>query len=344
MGMNLHCMLLLQRKGFLSPKNNRILDIGPQNVYFTSEDEIRQFLKNQGIAETNDALTGKVKKIEYFSTPRPEERTTMFSDITELTGIEYCGFDICPAPYTEIFDLNFDECPEKYRKHFDVVLNFGTTEHVFNQWNSFEVIHDATNVGGVIYCVLPMSAYLDHGFYCYTPLFFKDMAAANDYEMLDLFICPAGVNDIRDLGLDVRHEKELDRSQSGTLGHGEERLMQFNIHAIMRKTSNSNFRTGMEVATAHSAVDPNVAARYASGNIKTFSNLEMLPAETKLDSMIAIMKDLHGSHVRTADEYRTERERLEAELSETKSQLDQMRRSTSWRVSAPLRAMGRIFR
>ena len=112
----------------------------------------------------------------------------------------------------------------------------------------------------------------------------------------------------------------------------------------MRKTSNSNFRTGMEVATAHSAVDPRVAERYASGNLKAFSNLDKLPIDIKLDSMIAAMNDLHKSHVRTADEYRTERERLEAELAGAKNLVDRMRRSTSWRVSAPLRAMGRIFR
>jgi SAM-dependent methyltransferase len=344
MGMNLHCMLLLQEKGILSAKNCRILDIGPQNVYFAREQEIRQFLHNQGVAKISDDVSRKIKEIEYFSTPRPEERTTMFSDLTELTGIEYRGFDICPAPHTEIFDLNFDGCPEKYRGHFDVVLNFGTTEHVFNQWNSFEVIHDATKIGGVIYCVLPMSAYLDHGYYCYTPLFFKDMAAANDYEMIDLFICPAGANNIRQLDLDVRHEKELGRPQSGTIGAGDEKLPQFNIHAIMRKTYSSNFRTGMEVATAHSAVDQGIAARYASGNIKVSSKSDKLPTDIKLDSMIAIMNDLHKSHVRTADEYRTDRERLETELADAKSRIDQMHHSISWRVSAPLRAISRLRR
>lgn len=89
---------------------------------------------------------------------------------------------------TEIFDLNYDVIDDDKKEYYDVVLNFGTTEHVFNQWNSFEVMHDALKVGGVLYSVLPASGYLDHGYYCYTPLFFADLAKANGYEIVDLFM------------------------------------------------------------------------------------------------------------------------------------------------------------
>ena len=98
MGMNLHCMLYLQSKGLLSAEKNKLLDIGPQNVYFAKESEIRQFLSSQGVSDVSPDLAETVRKIEYFCTPRPDERTTMFSDITELTNMEYAGFDVCPAP------------------------------------------------------------------------------------------------------------------------------------------------------------------------------------------------------------------------------------------------------
>ena len=65
--------------------------------------------------------------------------------------------------------------------HYDVVFNFGTTEHIFNQWNCFEFMHDAAKVGRVCSHQLPASGYLDHGYYCYTPLFFREMAQANGY-------------------------------------------------------------------------------------------------------------------------------------------------------------------
>src|SRR5205823_271847 len=97
-------------------------------------------------------------------------------EVTDLTSIEYNSFDVCPALKTEILDLNFESTPSKYHGYYDIVLNSGTTEHILNQWNCFEVMHDATRVGGVIYCQLPATGYLDHGYFTYTPLFFRDLA------------------------------------------------------------------------------------------------------------------------------------------------------------------------
>lgn len=262
--MNLHCMLYLQRKGHLSAQKNKILDIGPQNVYFAKDSEIRDFLAGQGVTDIPPKLADKIQKLEYLSTPRPDERATMFSDITQLTNIEYRGFDVCPAPLTDILDLNYDTLPKKYVGHFDVVLNFGTTEHVFNQWNSFKLIHEAVKLGGVIYCVLPMSAYLQHGFYCYTPLFFTDFCKANGYELADMFMNRAGVDDIRGLGFDIRNEKKLLEPHSAVLAPGEEKVEQYNIHVIMKKLVDKAFDTTLEVSTAHSAVNKDIASRYAA--------------------------------------------------------------------------------
>jgi hypothetical protein len=60
----------------------------------------------------------------------------MLSEITDLTNIEYDSIDVCPGlRNTEILDLNFDPLPKRMRDRYDVVFNFGTTEHIFNQWN-----------------------------------------------------------------------------------------------------------------------------------------------------------------------------------------------------------------
>jgi hypothetical protein len=192
MGMNLDGPLYLQRKGLLTLKKNRILDIGPQNIYYAREEQIREFVNSQGQKVGTEHLDAEIERLVYFSTPRPEERTTLFSEITDLTNIEYNSIDVCPGLKTEILDLNFDALPAHMMGRYDVVFNFGTTEHIFNQWNCFAVIHDACTVGGVIYHQLPASGYLDHGYYCYTPLFFKDMAPANSYELRDLCATPAG--------------------------------------------------------------------------------------------------------------------------------------------------------
>src|SRR5689334_9211393 len=140
MAMNLMRMLYLQEKGWLSAGKNRLLDIGPQNVYHCTEQEVCDFVRRQGAAVSEETLQSEAKRLAYFSTPRPEERTTLFSEVCRLTNIEYHAFDVCPAPDTELLDLNFDSLPERHCEHYDVVLNFGTTEHVFNQWNSFSVM------------------------------------------------------------------------------------------------------------------------------------------------------------------------------------------------------------
>lgn len=82
---------------------------------------------------------------------------------------------------------------------FDVVTNLGTTEHVFDQARCFALIHNLTRPDGLMIHLLPSMGqrsfddagnsnvgYGDHGFYLYTPTFFKDLASANDYEILKL--------------------------------------------------------------------------------------------------------------------------------------------------------------
>jgi hypothetical protein len=258
--MNLDGPLYLQRKGLLTPERNKILDVGPQNVYFARDEQIREFVASQGQTVSDANLEKEIQRLIYFSTPRSGERTTLFSEISDLTNIEYNSIDVCPGLKTEILDLNFDKLPNHMAGRYDVILNFGTTEHIFNQWNCFEVMHNATKVGGVIYHQLPASGYLDHGYYCYTPLFFQEMAQANGYEILDLFVTPAGESKIDQLKIQTRTGTSiLDR-----LDHlsQDNRIPALNIHVILRKARREGFRCGLEIATAHSPVSEAMAARY----------------------------------------------------------------------------------
>jgi hypothetical protein len=261
-GMNLDGPIFLQRQQMLTPSKNRILDIGPQTIYFARSDQIREFVQNQaGAVAANGKLEAEIERLVYFSTPRAGERTTMFSEITDLTNIEYASIDVCPGlKNTEILDLNFDALPQRMLDHYDVVFNFGTTEHIINQWNCFEVIHDAAKVGGVIYHQLPASGYLDHGYYCYTPLFFRELAEANRYEIAHLAVTPAGENKIDALQIPSLGGDTM-LNEPRHLGDNN-RIPQLNIHVIMRKTNDRSFRAPLEIATAHSAVNPGMALRY----------------------------------------------------------------------------------
>jgi hypothetical protein len=262
MGMNLDGPIYLQRKSLLTPTKHRILDIGPQTIYFVRSDQIREFVANQGGSDVpQDKLRAEIDRLVYFSTPRPNERTTMFSEITDLTNVEYASIDVCPGlKNTEILDLNFDALPAHMRGHYDVVFNFGTTEHIFNQWNCFEVMHDAAKVGGVVYHQLPASGYLDHGYFCYTPLFFREIAQANEYEILDLFVTPAGESKIDDLNLSARSSRSI-FERVNTLDDNN-RIPSLNIHVLLKRTNKRPFRCGLEIATAHAPADDKMLLRY----------------------------------------------------------------------------------
>jgi SAM-dependent methyltransferase len=64
---------------------------------------------------------------------------------------------------------------------FDIVTNFGTSEHVFNQAAIFQSIHDASSEYMVH--ALP-GAMRDHGLFGYSNKFFAELARANNYEIV----------------------------------------------------------------------------------------------------------------------------------------------------------------
>ncbi|MET4426405.1 hypothetical protein [Bradyrhizobium sp. RT3a] len=267
MGMNLDGPLHLQRTGCLTREKNRILDIGPQTIYFARADQIREFVANQGGAVVAESeLSAEVERLMHSSIPRKGERTTMLSEITDLTNIEYDAIDVCPGlKNTRILDLNFDRLPTRMRGRYNVVFNFGTTEHIVNQWNCFELIHEALKVGGVAYHQLPASGYLDHGYFCYTPLFFKELAQANGYEILKLAISPAGNSHIDELGLQSIGGDTILKPDAH-LGE-DNRVPSLNLHVVMRKTAAKKFQVLLEIATTHAEADLRVLRRYPAMGI-----------------------------------------------------------------------------
>ena len=62
---------------------------------------------------------------------------------------------------------------------FDLVTNFGTGEHIPDQWMLFKNIHDLCKFGG--HMVHVVSADPKHGSWNYDPLFFEGLARRNGY-------------------------------------------------------------------------------------------------------------------------------------------------------------------
>jgi SAM-dependent methyltransferase len=107
-------------------------------------------------------------------------------------GLSYEAVDISPYPRTMAIDLNRGRLPFWRRGRYDLVTNCGTTEHVVNQLNAFQLIHDACKVGGLMYHGVPMAGDFSHGFISYHPKFFTRLQEVNGYEIIARWIWADG--------------------------------------------------------------------------------------------------------------------------------------------------------
>ena len=85
-------------------------------------------------------------------------------------------------------DLSFP-VPKELLNKFNLVTDYGTIEHVDNQYQVFKNVHDVCSMNGVIIHTLPtLNYWKDHCKYFYSKEFFVELARLCDYKILDLEI------------------------------------------------------------------------------------------------------------------------------------------------------------
>ncbi|MBC8240629.1 MAG: hypothetical protein H8E30_09145 [Alphaproteobacteria bacterium] len=157
------------------PKDTFLIDLGAQEFnsgidIFKLHDLMAQFLHEDTF---NDLSIRDFTKLRFSG------------QIFELLGFKYLALDVYESENSIVFDLNHDPVPEELKGAGHLVQNFGTTEHVFNQANCFQVIHDLTSPdGGIMWHALPMSDFYYHGFFKYDVKFFERLLIANNYELV----------------------------------------------------------------------------------------------------------------------------------------------------------------
>lgn len=77
---------------------------------------------------------------------------------------------------------------------FDLVTDFGTGEHVFDQAQVWRTIHQLSKPGGYVVIDRPSQGYGEHCFYLITEGLIRDVAYANEYavQRLELVKTPRG--------------------------------------------------------------------------------------------------------------------------------------------------------
>ena len=225
--------------GGLLRRRARILEFGAQNVFCADHGgEFAQFIRDMR------AFNGVEDSLDL---PRTEAIAAggLMADLMTECGFDYLAIDIFASKKTILFDLNCDGVPGDLLSSFDLVTNFGTTEHVLNQFNCFATAHDFARPGGLIYHDLPMGGYFFHGYFSYTPLFFFHLAEANEYEIV------------------YRHywkapgEAGAVPASAELTGHGwpEASMQDWGIEFIFRKTSAAPFRLPVEIGTSNGPVE-----------------------------------------------------------------------------------------
>ena len=154
------------------------LDLGSQTC--TINNKFIEYLKNNKNIKNAEIL----KKLSLL---KLKPSFTTYDYFKAIGYDEYSSIDINGAYNSYKFDLNLDIKSEyKFDNQYDLVINTGTGEHVFNQYNLYLNFHNLTKINGIMLNIVPFINWINHGFYNYNPIFFGDLAAANNYKILKL--------------------------------------------------------------------------------------------------------------------------------------------------------------
>jgi hypothetical protein len=105
-------------------------------------------------------------------------------DYFEKLGVKHDSIDIDGRHKCLVLDLSkeINSLPE-----YDVLSNYGTSEHIFNQYMVFKNIHNFVRVGGAMVHFVPATPYWKrHGFYTYSEDYFNSLADKNNYEVVTI--------------------------------------------------------------------------------------------------------------------------------------------------------------
>jgi hypothetical protein len=104
-------------------------------------------------------------------------------NLSSLNALDYSSFEDADI----IHDLNTPL--ENSKKQFDTVVDFGTTEHVFNVTECLKNISNLCKVNGHIVHCLPANNNCGHGFWQFSPeLFFSIYNNKNGFDKTEIFL------------------------------------------------------------------------------------------------------------------------------------------------------------
>ncbi len=103
-------------------------------------------------------------------------------------NVQHTSFDINGKFGSIKFDLT-KQLPVKFNSYFEVITDYGTLEHITNQYGAFKNIHGMCQVEGIMIHILPyLNNWENHGLFEYSPEFFKELSKLCNYDILKIEI------------------------------------------------------------------------------------------------------------------------------------------------------------
>jgi tetratricopeptide (TPR) repeat protein len=160
-----------------------VLELGPQDLVLDLPVLVNFATSVTGVEQSPAAIEARF----YEGGAKPRFWTAA-RDFYALLGLtDYYSADLEDKRADYSVDLNE---PTRLDRQFDVITNFGTAEHVFNIANAMKVVHDHLKPGGLALHVLPTRGDYNHGFFNIHSTFYRSLALANHYEMVNLVNVP----------------------------------------------------------------------------------------------------------------------------------------------------------
>ncbi|MBF0491225.1 MAG: class I SAM-dependent methyltransferase [Deltaproteobacteria bacterium] len=153
-----------------------VLTLGRQNIYVSTSEVLKAFQKESlsPIFGDNSILFRKPIGCE---TAQLDER--YFFDLLGVKNV--MSMDVSDMEGAELIqDLNFPVPPNLYNK-FDLIIDGGTSEHVFNIREVFKSISLMLKNGGRVLHFSPTNNMVQHGFYQFSPTLFYDFYGENKF-------------------------------------------------------------------------------------------------------------------------------------------------------------------
>jgi SAM-dependent methyltransferase len=188
MGLAKAALQFIAREHRRKPFTGAVLTLGRQGVLATLED-VCQMLISERItpAVLSSGEDTRTNIPDWIGTPYEKNTSDVvffkLLGLTDIKALDYSEYENAEI----IHDLNLPVLNE-LRDRFDLIVDAGTTEHVFDVRQSLTNIAHMLKPGGRVIHISPANNYTNHGFYQFSPTLYFDYYSANAFVDLRGFI------------------------------------------------------------------------------------------------------------------------------------------------------------